>query len=163
MKSDTNNALQIYQAHVDALSAAMMDRDFGAFADRIELPHMILQERAEHLIETRDELESYFHGLHQMLKSHGTTDYVRIATEAAFKSDTVIEGNHVTHILQGGKRLVKPYPNRLRLEQINGEWLETVAANAITNAQFDVLMPRIADAPHIPDLPPLDQKENRND
>lgn len=161
MQSD--DALNIYQAHVDALSRAMMARDFEAFAAKIQLPLLIKHVGAEQLIKTEDEMATHFHGLHATLKSQGVTDFIRIAEEATYRADDVIEGTHITHILQSGKRLVQPYPNHLRLERINGEWLETVAANAVLNPERDVLMPRVADTHCVPPLPPLDRKEQQHD
>ncbi|PTX57122.1 hypothetical protein C8N43_1788 [Litoreibacter ponti] len=142
----------IYQEHLDALSAALLSGNFSAFAARMALPCRIITEAAERVFSTRDELASAFFSMSRNLKSQSVTDHVRIATAATYVSETRICGSHVTHILRDGKRLTQPYPNRIRLELIDGKWLETVAAHALLTDPAKITMPKVAAQPHLPEM-----------
>ena len=60
-----------------------------------------------------------------------------------------MEGTQVSHMLSGATRLSAPYAKRLRLELINGVWLETAASNAIRRANALSSLPVASDEPSL--------------
>ncbi|WP_411641296.1 hypothetical protein [Loktanella agnita] len=84
----------------------------------------------------------------------GLTDFVRVATEAHFESETEIRGVHESHLIRHGKRIIAPYPNRIRLVLCDdGLWRETHSANAMLNTSDTIhLWAKVAAQPRLPDL-----------
>lgn len=143
----------IYQDHLDALSNALLNGNFSAFARRMSIPHTVISETNQHVIESKDEMAELFYALHASLKSQRVTEYLRIATHAVYKAEDFICGAHETHIISGSQRVVKPYPNRVRLERIGTDWLETACSNAITNYHVVREMPRVSENPVVTPMP----------
>lgn len=144
-------AEDIYQAHLDALSEALLTGNAEAFAAGISLPHSISCEDSYTVVETHEEMIRIFNAYHRTLTSQGVTEQARIVTKAEFVTPDVIIGEHETHIMRDGLRLVEPYPNRVRLDRIDGGWYETKAANGVKCDGNRMLMPQPSHA--IPDLP----------
>ncbi len=145
--------MKIYQDHLDALSSALMSRNFSAFARRIHLPHTIISERKRQIVESKDEMADLFYAFHASLKSQKVTEYLRIATRADYKSEDHICGEHMTHIFSGGQRIVAPYPNRVRLELVGAEWCETACSNAVLNTDGPRGFARVSENPVVAPLP----------
>lgn len=146
----------LYQAHLDALSAALMNRNFSAFASRMHIPHLVITETNQQTITTKDEMAEIFYALHESLKSEKVTEFLRFAIRAEYKAEDFICGEHETQIISGGRRVVRPYPNRVRLERIGTNWLETASSNAVTNYHVARGMPRVADDPTLAPMPTRD-------
>ena len=148
-----DDAVSIYQAHIDALSDTFLRRDHHAFSGRMSFPHtMILDDQA---VVTPD-AETSFHNLTEYamtFQSQRVTEFIRLCSGAHFVTPTRMEGTHVSHMLSGATRLSAPYANRLRLELINGVWLETAASNAIRRANALSSLPVASDAPQPAPLP----------
>ena len=148
-----DDAVSIYQAHIDALSDTFLRRDHHAFSGRMSFPHtMILDDQA---VVTPD-AETSFHNLTEYamtFQSQRVTEFIQLCSGAHFVTPTRIEGTHVSHMLSGATRLSAPYANRLRLELINGVWLETAASNAIRRANALSSLPVASDTPQPAPLP----------
>ncbi|WP_298293213.1 hypothetical protein [uncultured Litoreibacter sp.] len=151
--SKLRDAADIHQAHLDALSIAQLSGDFDAFLAGIGLPHTMICEDTETLIESPAHLERLFFSFHRTLTSQGVTEFVRLSTGADFITPDAICGQHETHIIRDGFRLVAPYANRLRLERLNGGWFETKAANAVKCDGDRMLMPRPSRSAQPPKMP----------
>jgi len=137
-----SEAQDIHQAHLDALSGALLSGDFEAFIEGIHLPHVMLNDDAEKRIETRAQSRQLFIAYHRTLVAQGVTEYARLSTGAVFQSTDIICAAHETHILRKGQRIVEPYANRILLERIKGGWYETTASNAIVDDKDRMLLPK---------------------
>lgn len=108
-----DDAVSIYQAHIDALSDALLRRDHHAFSGQMSFPHtMILYDQA---VVTPD-AETSFHNLTEYamtFQSQRVTEFIRLCSGAHFVTPTRIEGTHVSHMLSGATRLSAPYANRV--------------------------------------------------
>lgn len=158
------DAAPIYQAHLDALSAALLSGDVGCFAARLALPYRTITEDGEHVFETHEDIAHAFQGLHRTLTAQRVTQYERLVKRADYRSETCICGEHETNIMSGALRLAPPYPNRVRLELIDGAWMETISANAIRRGPHFMLMPKVSAQPVVPGLPVYDpERTSHND
>lgn len=148
------SAVKIYQEHLDVLSQALLEADFETFANRISLPHRITTQTDVIEIKTRDEMEKTFHRFAAGYRDSGLTDFVRVAENAKFVSPDEIIGRHVSHQMTGERRMVPPYPNRVRLvRDPDNTWRETHCANAILNTSDNFHhWTRLAENPTVPAL-----------
>ncbi|MEM9585013.1 MAG: hypothetical protein AAGA08_18025 [Pseudomonadota bacterium] len=117
------------------------------------VPNVVVTETNKTTIKSKDEMAVIFYALHASLKSQRVTQYLRIARHAEYKECDHICGEHETHIFSSGQRIVEPYPNRVRLELMGTEWIETASSNAVTNFHAARNMPRVSANPVVQPLP----------
>lgn len=133
VNTQTTDPRQIYQEHVDFLSDSLLANDFEGFASRISFPHHIQNVNAAFVSENLADLRRLFDQMHESLVLDRVTTIVRFCTQASFVQTDEIVGEHVSEILRGATRAVRPYRNRLRLiRSRDGVWRETNSANAIS-------------------------------
>lgn len=116
------NPLAIYQQALDAVSAAVLAGDFGAYAARIDLPYLVHTEVARLLVPTVEDLRPTFDNLVRALRSRGVTHYERVAREADFAAPLRIEGRHFTHMIADGAHVAMPYEARQVLVRRGDGW-----------------------------------------
>lgn len=152
VKLDAAKAL--YQNHLDVMADALMAQDFKGFRRCISLPHRLTTESDMIETTTEAEMQAMMHKFAALYQGYGLTDFVRNVTSARFVGPTEIVGTHDSHLMRDGKRLVPPYPNRLRLVRSpDGLWRETHSANALQNTGENFnSWPRVANDPRLPDL-----------
>lgn len=105
-------ALEIYQQALDAVSAAVLRRDFPAFRGRVDLPYLVRTLKADLLLHTDADLAVLHSSVSDAMAARGVTHYVRIAREAYFARPDRIEGRHFVHLLAGKDRIVAPWASR---------------------------------------------------
>ncbi|MCF2872518.1 hypothetical protein L0664_15690 [Octadecabacter sp. G9-8] len=163
MAVDPTDPVALYQAHIDVLSDALLRADAETFISRMSYPNVMVCDGGTTVIKDgaheRAILAEYF----ETLRMQRVTAFIRLCTEAEFITPDRIEGTHISHMMSSGHRLNKPYPNRLRLERINGHWLETASANALRRAGGIMSLPIVADDPKIPQLPKFDPERITHD
>ena len=108
-------ARDIYQEVLDVLSRAILEGDSDTVLRLIPLPHAVRTMSGQIRIATEAEMISTVEGMQASLKGNGATDYIRIVDEAQFTGENEIVGEHTSHILRNGVRLVPPYRNQLTL------------------------------------------------
>lgn len=158
--SNPLDPLNIYQEHLDVLSTALVTGDLDTFASRLRIPHTVITEDIVMDVTSHAQLKELFYSLHRSLSGQRVTAQVRIAKEATLLDETRICGLHETHLMSDGIRIVPPYPNRVRLELIDGAWLETASSNAISQSPKAFTIPKVAENPHLRELPNSDPKRN---
>ncbi len=127
-------ALAIYQEHLDSMTRALLSGDFEPFAARLAFPHQVVTSSDTFNIATREHSRTLFDDLHASLKAEGITDVIRLAQEAVFVTPDEIVGTHVSHKMRHGERIMAPYHNRMRFVRTQeGNWVETHSSNAIIN------------------------------
>lgn len=155
LNAPTNEtALAIYQRHLDQVTHALMNKDFESFQKAVQIPHHRQTETDAHVIETPEEMRATFKKFTEKYVGLGVTDFIRLAQDAYFHSDTEIRGMHESHLIRHGARIIQPYPSRIRLlRSADGIWRETHCANAILNtADTFHLWALVAETPRLPDL-----------
>lgn len=152
----TLDAVTIYQTHIDDLSDALLRRDTQAFMARMSHPHLMVTEDCIVKTSSADAAHSNLFEFFTTFNAQNVTDFIRLCSAAHFVTPTRIEGTHVSHMLSGGTRICQPYSNRIRLECINGVWLETAASNAIRRSGGIMSLPIASQDPVPLPLPEFD-------
>ncbi|WP_333816200.1 hypothetical protein [Tabrizicola sp.] len=103
------NPLDLYQDALDRMSAAILARDFDAYAREIDLPYLVHFETSRLLVTTLDELRLAFQALVDTLLAQGVTHYERVARSADYVQRDRIEGWHHTHLISNGEHVTYPH------------------------------------------------------
>ena len=117
-----DDAREIYQRHLDAMSAAVWARDgaaIGALLD--ESVDVVTGDRSCRSI-GRDATVATLVAFRDAMRGIGATSYHRICNRAARTAPDVIEGAHVTYVLRGGNYAIEPYTCEQTLRLQDGAW-----------------------------------------
>jgi len=155
------NPLTLYQTRLDAVSAAVLAGDLSAYLACIDFPYLVHTTKAVFILATPEELAPTFHSLHQTLAQRGVTHFERVAREAQLVRPDRIEGQHFTHMISNGERIIPPHPSRQVLVRRGDTWLFSEAGYPLQTADWPlstaaILGDKAARAP-APGMPlPLD-------
>lgn len=138
-----NAALAHYQETLDVLSNAIMTEDEATLLARIKLPHLRRTLNTEVVVETPEDLIEGLMIFGQAIKGLGATNLVRLATEAAFLSDSYITGYHVTHTLRDAVPVVDSYASRMVLIEEGGVWKMLEVDSMLDNPHWPIYIPRV--------------------
>lgn len=135
-------ARDIYQEVLDVLSRAILAGDGDTVLRLIPLPHAVRTMSGQIRIETAAEMIATVEGMQASLKGNGATDYIRIVDHAEFTGTDEITGEHTSHILRGGVRLVPPYRNQLTLRRAeDGTWQVSATSEVVADTRWPILLP----------------------
>ena len=135
-------ARDIYQEVLDVLSRAILEGDSDTVLRLIPLPHAVRTMSGQIRIATEAEMISTVEGMQASLKGNGATDYIRIVDEAQFTGENEIVGEHTSHILRNGVRLVPPYRNQLTLRRADdGTWQVSATSEVVADTRWPILLP----------------------
>ncbi len=137
----TEDAISIYQAHLDAVSEALWTRDFDRLLEHIHFPSFVETDDELLRIETPESYLPSVRSFRRKLDQHGATAYHRICLEAVFATDdpTRIEGMHKTYALMGATQVMEPYLNQMTLVNMDGNWLGAGIRAATDNARWHII------------------------
>ncbi len=110
---------------------ALLNRDFESFAKAFHVPQTVTTYDRTIELETVDDLRRVFEQMCTSFESLSVTDYVRECVAAEFKSKTVIETTHVSHLIRNGTHVMPPYPVYSTLEMKDGRWKVSGGAYAV--------------------------------
>lgn len=136
-----DGAQDIYQAHLDLVSNALMSCDFDKALAAMALPMVIetIDIKINHdtpssLTTALVDFRNYFEGM-------DAGNYFRLCQDAQFldADKTMIEGKHQTYVLRGGNYLIEPFVTAMTLKKIDGRWLATRTRSLITNLAHSIL------------------------
>ncbi len=133
MQYENSTAKEIYQDMLDRIGRAYFEDDFDYIRRVIFVPHTFVTFESTYVMETESDLRVMYDNLRSHLKRHNIDTYDRFCHAADFKSPTLIEGMHMTHMLSGAQQIEKPYPVRSFLKLIDGEWQVFCSDNALTD------------------------------
>jgi hypothetical protein len=132
----SDEAIDIYQAHLDISTRLVFRGDAEAYAAHAQLPFVFRTAQGVEVIETARDLSDDIHQLQEWLTCQGVTDYHRIARSARFLDEDTIEGFHVTYALRGATPVVTPYANRMILKRAGTIWKTSYAEHEIADALY---------------------------
>lgn len=138
------SARDIYQAHLDAVTARFMAGDLDPLADYLGVPGEARTSDGWIRLETFEVLLEVLTEQRSSLRRLGATDYLRLCTSARFgdAARTCIDGTHETHILRGGSYILPPYPCEQQLRLCDdGRWRAFRIACTMRKADYSVLGP----------------------
>ena len=128
--------LDLYQSRLDTVSAATLAGDVQAYMACIDFPYLLRTIRAEFVLATPAELEPTFWTVHRTLKANGVTHYERVARTAHMTRPDRIEGQHFTHMISNGERIVAPHPAWQALVRRGDSWLFSEASYPLDTADW---------------------------
>ena len=117
------NPLAIYQAALDVVSEAVLANDFAAYSLMIDLPYLVLTNRAQLLVTREEDLRPTFDALHVGLRARGVQYYKRLARKAHYADHGRIEGWHFTHLMSATDFAAPSRSARQVIVQRGGRWL----------------------------------------
>lgn len=141
-------AAAIYQRNLDAVSAALWDRDLPSMLMHIALPNYMGTSDADLVICSPDEMFIVMTDFRDQMAAQGADAYHRHCHQAAFVNPrkTMITGLHETRILRGGQPLRPPYLNRMTLLRSQGRWLAVRVEAEARNDETGILSADLAEA-----------------
>lgn len=138
-----SSAQDIYQTHLDDVSAALWARDYDKLLSYIAFPSFIETDDDILRMETPQDYMPSLKSFRSKLDMHGTTAYYRICREAVIAHDDPnrIEGIHETFVLNGTTPVMEPYLNHMTLICTDGVWLGAGIRAATKNTRWKIINP----------------------
>jgi hypothetical protein len=133
-----DEAAAIYQAVLDAVSAAVMAADPAAAFVWFQDPWTMRTLAGEFVIAGRPMFEEGLLAHAGNLRSQGVTDYVRLCRRARYLTPDSIAGAHVTHTLRHATEVVPPYDTRMILVRGPDRWQVSEADHDVLNDRWPV-------------------------
>ncbi len=114
--------LDVFQRHLDDVSAALMQGDFDAYFERVCDPLVLVNEKSTTVITGEDQFRFGFDSYVGMLKSQRASHLMRLASSVTELGPELFTGQYVTQILRGGQRIYGPFESALVLRLVDGMW-----------------------------------------
>jgi hypothetical protein len=141
----TEQAVDIYQTHLDVSTRFVFKGDATGYLDHVQLPFVFRTAQGAEVVETAADMAGDIARIHASLTALRTTDYHRIARSARYLDDSTIEGFHVTYALHNAVPVLEPYESRMILRHAGGVWKASFAEHELSNP---ILSHRSAQAMH---------------
>ncbi|MDA7427557.1 hypothetical protein PGB28_03730 [Primorskyibacter aestuariivivens] len=138
-----DDALAIYQDHLDRVSQAVWTADEDALANLLAVPNRMITTDAEILLETVQDVIKAAQDFRAFLIRSGAQEFHRIAREARWhpQHDNRIDGSHDTYVLRGGSFALAPYVNHQVLVREGGVWRGIEIRAEVRNSDCTILSP----------------------
>lgn len=138
-----DNALAIYQAHLDRVSDAVWTGDDETLVHLLALPNRLVTSDAEMLLTTAEELIEATRDFRHFLIRSGAQEYHRIVQQASFhpRYENRIDGSHKTYVMRGGRFALDPYLSHQVLICEGGVWRGIEIRAEVRNADCTVVSP----------------------
>ena len=114
--------LDLFQKHLDAISAALMAGDFYAYMRLVTVPLVVVTDKATAVISDEQEYRYGFDNYAGMLRTERATDLVRLASAVSELAPNLITGRYETHILRTGQRIYGPFKSALSMRCEDDIW-----------------------------------------
>jgi hypothetical protein len=141
--TDGGDAARIYQAHLDACTSALWERDFAAVAAMSVYPHRM--GTADSVVEVTDAEArvAFLRAFYDALQDLRATAYIQICRSAAFAGPERIDGTYKTYALRGGTPVIAPYEVEMPLHLRGGDWLGGDRFAAVGDSDGRIIQPLI--------------------
>jgi hypothetical protein len=141
-------ASQIYQANLDAVSAAVMTGDLPVLRRHVAIPIMLYGPASEVVVSSIEEMEILIFEYRQQLIARGFTSYDRTCLSAQFQPGMpdMILGHHSTLIMAGRAELMPRFDVQMALMRIEGQWKAIWQQVVAEEAPIEFLARDITDA-----------------
>ena len=118
------SAEDIYQANLDAVTAGIVNDDFGLLSRHLAVPLLLMSGTSQIVLSTASELQAAIARYGMQLREKGVIHYRRSCLAAEFQpgDPTMIFGTHRTEMICADGPLMAPYQAQLVLMRIDGLW-----------------------------------------
>ena len=110
------------QEVLDVQSRALLDGDASAMATTLSMPYRRVTLDIDLIVEKDADLHVEVDAFSNSLRNLGVNQLIRLATDAEFINDHMIEGYYVSHALRNATQMVPSYLNRIVLQNFDGAW-----------------------------------------
>lgn len=131
-------SLDVFQAHLDKVSEALLKDDFDAYFAVCCVPLVLITERTTKMISTEEEYRFGFENYAGLLKSQHATDLIRLAHDVEQLSPELMSGRYETHVLSGGKRIYGPFRSSMALRLEGETWKAAVILSPVHGAHWPI-------------------------
>lgn len=142
-------ATRIYQANLDAVSAALVAGDLGRVLEHIAIPNMMSTRDSQIVMASAEEVDMVMQDFRGQLIGRGMVAMRRTCLEARFVAGRpdMIAGRHSSAVLDAaGQPCMPPYLNHSVLMRIEGRWKGVWLEAILDNTELQILSPDIAAA-----------------
>lgn len=122
-------AMLLMQEVLDLQSDALLDGNASAMRATMNLPYRRVTIDVDVIVERDSDLQAGVDAYATSLRNLGVNQLIRLATDAEFINDHMIEGHYVTHALRNATQMVPSYLNRIVLQNTDGAWRATEVAS----------------------------------
>ena len=130
-----SEAVEIADELLYRSGTAAVTRDFSAFYDCFNLPHVLETAEGRWVMETEDEIRQVFDSVCDYYSSNNVTNVVRTVIKAKFIDQNTIGSTHVSRLLQSeGQTFRKPYPTFSILKNTKVGWKVASCSYAILDS-----------------------------
>lgn len=135
-----NDAMSIYQDHLDAVSRLIWAYDFDGVAALMTYPHELATARGVTVVDRPATMIDWARDFRENLTELGATAYHRVAVAAAIngESDDEISGFHRVYVLSGSTHLIEPYTSEATLKLHDGTWLGSGVRAVLRGTRYPV-------------------------
>lgn len=137
-------AMLLMQELLDIQSRALLEGNVAAMRATVNLPYRRKTADIDMIIESEADLAIGMQAFGASLKSLGVNHFIRLATDAEFLNDRVIEGYFTTHALRNATQMVPSYENRVVLREFEGVWKVVELASDLEAKQWPISLLRVA-------------------
>ncbi len=116
------DAMSLMQDVLDTQSRALLDGDVATMRTTLNTPYRRITMDVDLIVENEADLHAGVSAFSNSLRSLGVNQLIRLATDAEFINDQMIEGHYVTHALRNATKMVPSYLNRIVLQNVDGVW-----------------------------------------
>ena len=138
-------AMLVMQDVLDVQSHAFLNGDVAAIRNTINLPYRRMTMDMDVIVETEADLRIGMEAFAGSLVSLGVNHFIRLATDAEFLNDDIIEGHYVTHALRNAMQMVPSYHNRIVLQNFDGVWRTIELESKLEARKWPISLLRVAD------------------
>lgn len=138
-----SQASDIYQDHLDRITASFWDRDFETLVLEMVYPHKMASSGGLEEVASPTALKSAAIAYRDRLDEMGATAFLRICTAAAFAEgrEDRIDGVHRVYILAGGRQVMPVYSSELILLHRQDRWMGAGVRGAYGPSDIGILRP----------------------
>lgn len=123
--------LNMFQRYLDSLSQSLMTGDYPAYRAMVDMPLVVLTDKATLIVTEESDFETGFSRYHGKLRTEGATDLIRLGHAVSQYGDNLITGRYETHVLRSGQRLYGPTPSAMTMRRNGDHWKITSLVNPV--------------------------------
>ncbi|MBM7069815.1 hypothetical protein [Actibacterium sp. 188UL27-1] len=139
----SESADPIYQAFLDALSAANNTNDFKAWCGLSSYPQSVHIKTVDHIILQDEDNRPFFEMVRTMLDRYADGRIDRKVKKAHFLTADKIVGYHICTFYDGDQPVMSPVESRMIVHHVYGGWKLASVTNAVSNATFPYEEPEV--------------------
>jgi ketosteroid isomerase-like protein len=123
--------LDVFQKHLDQVSAAFMAGDFDSYMRLVAIPLVVFTDTGTAVVTDPKDFRLGFEIYVSKLKTERATDLIRLASGVTSYGPKLLTGRYETHILRSGQRIYGPHVAAQTLRKDPDGWKVTSLVNPV--------------------------------